>query len=131
MEEKKLALIYIKKINKLMGLNINKECIVRKKPHQYAYKNISGIRYLIFEDKDLQKSNENYYTIVGKKIEGGKFKNYFLGEVSLEEANKITNTKDKLCPEDMIKVIDHLVNKKDNHKEEFYDYLKSQYAISY
>ncbi|MFT6841382.1 MAG: hypothetical protein ACJASR_000142 [Psychroserpens sp.] len=125
-EGKKLSLVYNKNIIFPGSINkiIEKECIVRKKPNQYAIITLDNIRYVIFEDK-------KNYTILGRKMDGGKFKNYFLSELSLEKMMESMPEGEKIEVIDMEMTLKNLFSDFDDHKEVFLNHVKDKYNITY
>jgi len=128
-EGKQLSLIYNKKItfDGLESTSIEKEYVVRKKFNQYSSIIIDDIRYLIFEDK---KDGSNY-TILGRKMNGGKFKNYFLTDLTIEKALELSGAKESINCDDMTRILERLVYKLKNHKAVFFGHVKKNYNITY
>ena len=125
LNNKRLSLIYNKKI-KIADLTLEKETVVKKRADQYDFITSEGIRYLIFEDKGSEKG----YIILGKKLEGGKFKNYFLGEIGKESVLGLSESKE-VNPESMHLCLKNMVSKIKNHKQKFYDFVSEEYGINY
>lgn len=145
--KKILAINYNKKII-ISGLEdcfIEKQYVVRKRPNQYATMEIDGIKYIIFEDKNLEKYNTNHYTITGKKMTGGIYKNYFLSEISIGEIRNLLKdeeikfvedketqgTKKFLSTDTMYLVLSKLTSKFKDHKKVFFNFVKKEYNINY
>lgn len=130
----KLSITYIKKVN-IAGegsLGFEKECIVRRTPDQYAIENRDGIRYVIFEDTNESKG----YTVVGRKMGGNKYKNYFLTSFDKDEIfgrlRRLTVTVDsELTIENVRTAFKSLIDETEHHKEKFNEYVKKNFDIDY
>ena len=132
MKKKKiqLSILYTKKVSvKEESLGFEKECLIRRSPEQYALVIEDGIRYVIFED--IKECNG--YTVVGRKMGGNKYKNYFMISFSIKEIKKVlAETSDSELNVEQLKKFLEIILKscKENYKK-FKTYVKVNYGIDY
>lgn len=130
----KLSITYIKKVN-IAGegsLGFEKECIIRRTPDQYAIEIRDGIRYVIFEDTNESKG----YTVVGKKMGGNKYKNYFLTSFDKQEVSgRLRRLGSAAVGEltiiDVSAAFKSLIDETKDHKEKFNQFVLKNFGIDY
>lgn len=124
-KEIKLSILYTRKVN-IAGegsLGFEKETLIRRVQSQYAIVNDDGIRYVIFENTDPKES----YIIVGRRMGGNKYKNYFLSAVDpkrISESEQITS-------DDMKKFLQIELGKTKNNSQKFNQFVKINFGIDY
>lgn len=137
-EELKLSISYTRKVT-LSGensLEFEKEFIVRRNYDQYAMQIEDGIRYVIFKDPKQPSS----FIVVGRKMGGNKYKNYFLGSILLKKIISemkrsgkkiISKNSDELDFEDIRIFLNLLLENSENRVRHFNVFVKTNYGVDY
>lgn len=134
----KLSLSYTRKVT-LSGensLEFEKEFIVRRNHDQYAMEFRDGIRYIIFKDTKQPTT----FVIIGRKMGGNKYKNYFLGSTLLKRIFSemkrsgkkiVSKNADELDFEDIRLFLNLLLENSENRVKHFNDFVKANYGVDY
>lgn len=124
-KEIKLSILYTRKVN-IAGegsLGFEKETLIRRVQSQYAIINHDGIRYVIFENTDSKEP----YILVGRKMGGNKYKNYFLSVIN----PKRISDSEKITSDEMKSFLANELSIARNPTENFHRFVKVNFGIDY